>query len=52
MTGGERAYSGYARERRGMTYDKRPMPPWDDLGDEIRAAWEAAARAVTEDDAV
>jgi hypothetical protein len=45
---GRKAYQGYARQTLGKTWDGRAMPSWDDLGDDIRAAWRAAAAAVTE----
>ena len=28
------------------TFDGRPIPKWDDLGEPVRQAWEAAAQAV------
>jgi hypothetical protein len=40
------AFDAYSRATGGRTYDDRPMPAWDNLGDAIQDAWQAAARAV------
>jgi hypothetical protein len=45
-TPGQLAYQAYAKATGGLTYDGRPMPAWDDLGDRIRHAWAAAALAL------
>lgn len=42
---GRVAYEAYFEERNGQTHDALPMPAWDDLGDGVRAGWQAAARA-------
>lgn len=42
------AYEAYARSTGGKTYDGRDMPAYDDLGDTIQAAWQAAAQAVVD----
>lgn len=44
-TYGEVSYNSYARITGGKTFDGRDMPTWDDLGDRIQIAWEAAAKA-------
>jgi len=46
MTYGQIAYLGYAEHTNNKTYDGREMPTWEDLGDNIQGAWEAAAWAV------
>lgn len=48
MTPGRRAYEGYLAKASGRSLisgDK--LPGWDDLGDEVQAAWEAAGESVT-----
>jgi hypothetical protein len=40
------AFEAYGNYTEGVTFDGRPIPPWEELGDSIRAAWEAAAEAV------
>ena len=46
MTLGQVAYEAYATETAWRTFDDRQMPSWDDLGERIQRAWEAAAQAV------
>ncbi|WP_333771007.1 hypothetical protein [Streptomyces sp. IBSBF 2435] len=41
------AYSAYGQVTGFRTYDGRPMPAWEALGDTIQAAWHAAAEAIT-----
>lgn len=43
------AYAAYAASTGGLTFDKRPMPTWAELGERspgVAQAWEAAAQAV------
>jgi hypothetical protein len=40
------AYEAYARSTGGKTFDGREMPQFDDLGDAIQAAWQAAAQNI------
>jgi hypothetical protein len=40
------AFEAYNASRGGVTYDGKPIPPWGEVGDEVRAAWEASASAV------
>lgn len=42
---GQRAYAAYGEAVGGRTHDGRPMPAWDDLGEQIQDGWTAAARA-------
>lgn len=43
---GQIAFDAYTESKRGTTFDGRPIPAWQDLGDEVRNAWSAAAQAV------
>jgi hypothetical protein len=45
---GQIAFEAYNEAKGGVTYDGKPIPPWEDVGDAVRSAWEAAARAVWE----
>jgi hypothetical protein len=47
-TAGEVAYLAYGDVTLGLNFRGDPMPPWEDLSEQIRAAWEAAAEAVIE----
>lgn len=40
------AYAAYAQSTGGRTFDGRPMPAFEDLGDSVTTAWQAAAQAV------
>jgi hypothetical protein len=40
-------YEGYGDWTGWRTYDDRDMPRWDDLPDNTRLAWVAAAAAIT-----
>jgi hypothetical protein len=40
---GQIAFEAYAKAKQGVTYDAKPIPEWDALGDDVRAAWDAAA---------
>ncbi len=42
------AYHAYGETTDHKNFQGNPMPAWDDLGDQIRAAWTSAARAVAE----
>lgn len=44
---GQIAYEAYADETGWRNYQGNMMPEWKDLPPKIRAAWEAAAHAVT-----
>jgi hypothetical protein len=33
----------------GLTWDKKPVPAWHDLSDDVRAKWAAGERAVGRD---
>lgn len=46
MSPGQAAFEAYNLEKGGVTYDGKKIPPWTDVGDEVRGAWEAAASAV------
>jgi len=42
---GKIAYDAYAASVK-TTWDDKPMPTWEQLGDRQRAGWDAAAQAV------
>lgn len=46
---GQIAFEAYNESKGGLTYDGKPIPPWDELsGDKlaVQRAWEVAAEAV------
>jgi hypothetical protein len=42
---GQVAFEAYVEEREGKNHDGSKTPPWEELGDGVRAGWEAAAGA-------
>ena len=36
-------WDAYAKQAGGVTFDGKPLPTWDELGDERQACWKAAA---------
>jgi hypothetical protein len=40
------AYEAYGAATGGKNHRGEPMPPWDELPEAIRHAWDAAAQAV------
>lgn len=45
---GRVAFNAYREAVEGVTYDGQIIPQWDNLTDEVRAGWEAAADAVVD----
>jgi len=45
-TNGQIAWEAYAKSVGGTTFDGKPLPTWNELGDRQQAGWEAAANAV------
>lgn len=45
------AFNIYASAMEGSTYDGRPIPAWEELGDNVREAWRAAGTAVARETA-
>lgn len=46
---GQIAFEAYNASKGGLTWDGKPIPPWDELsGDKaaVQAAWQVAAEAV------
>lgn len=39
------AFRAYTDRAAGLTHDGRPIPDWDNVGDNVRSAWTAAATA-------
>ena len=42
---GKIAFEAYKKAKQGATYDAKPIPDWEILGNDVRDAWEVAARA-------
>ncbi len=40
------AWDAYAEAVGGKTFDDKPLPSWEELGDRQKAGWQAAAEAV------
>ena len=40
------AFNAYSVEAGGLTYDKKPIPPWEQIGAPVQANWLAAVKAV------
>ena len=36
-------WDAYAKQAGGVTFDGKPLPTWDELGEERQACWKAAA---------
>lgn len=47
MTPGQTAFDAYNASRGGVNHLGKPTPPWDQLPEEIQAAWHAAAMALS-----
>lgn len=43
---GKIAFEAYKQSKQGTTYDAKPIPNWEDLGEAVQAAWIAGAVAV------
>jgi len=43
---GRAAFEAYRAHRGGVNHDGTPTPTWEDLGEPVRAGWNAAAAAV------
>lgn len=41
----ERMFRAYSEQAGGKTHDGKPIPPFSEVGDKVRANWVAAARA-------
>ena len=48
MSPGQIAFEAYnnAGANPGLTWDKKPVPAWENLSDDVRAKWAAAELAV------
>lgn len=46
LTIGQVAFKAYNKSTGGLTWDKKPIPPWAEIPDGVKAAWETAANAV------
>lgn len=38
-------FEGYKAHSNGLTYDNKPIPTWEQLGEDVRQHWIAAAEA-------
>ncbi|WAL94007.1 hypothetical protein [Streptomyces sp. Je 1-369] len=43
---GQKGYAAYGTATGGLTHDGRSMPPWEELGEDIQAAWTVTASAM------
>ncbi|MFF8656832.1 hypothetical protein [Streptomyces huasconensis] len=43
---GQQAYAAYGTATGGLTHDGRTMPPWEELGEDIQAAWTVTASSL------
>jgi hypothetical protein len=43
---GKVAFEAYVSRVGGETYDKKPIPEWQNLSESVKDGWEAAAAAV------
>lgn len=43
---GQTNFDAYNEAAGGLTHDGKPIPTWDKLTDQVRANWEAGAKAV------
>lgn len=39
----KKMWDAYAKQAGGVTFDGKPLPTWDELGDDRQACWAAAA---------
>ena len=42
-------WAAYAKQAGGVTFDGKPLPTWDELGEERQACWKAAASVCAEE---
>lgn len=42
----QRMWNAYAAQGGGKTFDGKPLPTWDELGDERQSCWRAALNAI------
>lgn len=42
------AYEAYAEHQDWKNYQGNPIPPWSEVRDDIKAAWQAAVAAIKE----
>lgn len=47
-TPGQTGFEAYSATTNWLTYDGKPIPPWVNLNDRVRNAWETAAKAILE----
>ena len=43
---GKEMWEDYAKQAGGVTFDGKPLPTWDELGEERQACWKAAAETL------
>ena len=43
---GKIAFNAYVKAKSGTTYDGKPIPKWEELGDDVRSAWTASAMTI------
>jgi NTP pyrophosphatase (non-canonical NTP hydrolase) len=42
---GQIAFEAYNESKGGLTWDGKPIPPWEAIGEAVQTAWQAAADA-------
>ena len=43
---GKLNFDAYAKSKGGLTYDKKPIPRWEEVGSEVQTGWIEGALAV------
>ena len=46
---GRVAWDAYARAVGGKTFDEKPLPTWEELGERQKEGWASAAQAIAEE---
>lgn len=46
FTAGRAAFESYKEDRKGIAYDGKPIPEWQNLDPGVQHAWEASAKKV------
>lgn len=42
------AFEAYNEQAGGRTWDDKPIPAWQDVGEKVQANWKAATKALTQ----
>lgn len=41
-------FEAYGKSTGGLTWDGKPIPPWENVGEKVQAAWKAATKVIAE----